>query len=202
MLIGLGEGLISALVLVAMDRTRPDLLRRNDAIRLTTEHTEYTEAGDKGPCAWQASEKPDGVKQGLPPAVLPPFFRVVRVFRGSTKSYQPSPPPGRVRLDWHWVAFSLLVILGFALFVAPFACPWPDGLESVATKLGIKPDSMQSHVPAPAPDYAMPGIEWPVGATALAGGVGALIVFALAWWLGHILVPRPSAQPSTPPLSS
>jgi len=99
------------------------------------------------------------------------------------------------------VAFSLLVILGFALFVAPFACPWPDGLESVATKLGIKPDSMQSHVPAPAPDYAMPGIEWPVGATALAGVIGALVVFGMAWWLGRILVRRTDPQPSTPSLS-
>ena len=29
-------------------------------------------------------------------------------------------------------------VLGLAVFVAPFACPWPDGLESVAARLGFE----------------------------------------------------------------
>jgi hypothetical protein len=46
-------------------------------------------------------------------------------------------------------------------------------------------------LPAPAPDYQMPGIHWAVGATAVAGAAGSLIVFALALLMGHWLVPKP-----------
>ncbi len=81
--------------------------------------------------------------------------------------------------------------MGIAVFVAPFACSWPDGLDSVAAKFGFSHKVAAPFLPAPAPDYQMPGIHWAVGATALAGAAGTLIVFGLALLLGRWLVPKP-----------
>jgi ABC-type Co2+ transport system permease subunit len=137
LLIGLGEGLISALVFAAVQRTRPELI--NSA---------------------EASE-------------------------GS----------GRV-----WLSCALVVALGLAIFLAPFACPWPDGLESVAQRLGFEHMAGEGGAGALAADYALPGVGWPVAATAAAGALGVLLVFGLAWWLGRVLTPRPvGTAPSNKP---
>jgi len=135
MFIGVGEGLISALVFMAVYRARPDLI------------TETAAAG------------------------------------------QPQ------RLG-ELVRYGLLVTLGVAIFVAPFACSWPDGLDSVAQKFGFSHKITVPLLPAPAPDYQMPGIHWAVGATALAGAVGSLIVFGLALLLGRLVVPRQTGNAS------
>jgi len=126
MLIGVGEGLISALAFLAIQRTRPDLIA-------------------------------DGQ-----PALA-----------------------SRPRLEL--LGLGLLIALGLAVFVAPFACPWPDGLEVVAMKLGFDrpPEPVLA---APASDYHVPGIHSAVAATALAGALGTLVVFALALVLGRMLV--------------
>jgi cobalt/nickel transport system permease protein len=138
-LIGIGEGLISALVFAAVARTRPDLVGGSQSSQLS----------------------------------------------GSG-----------------WWLCGLVVALGLAIFVAPFACPWPDGLESVAARLGFEHAARQSGPGALAPDYALPGVDWPPGATALAGMLGVLMVFGLAWWLGRVLVPdTKSSAASSPPLS-
>lgn len=129
MLIGLGEGLISALVFLAVQRTRPELI---------------TETG--------AANEP--------------------------------------RRLGELTRYGLLVALGVAVFIAPFACPWPDGLEAVAAKFGFDQKAAASILAAPAADYHIPGIHWPVGATALAGGAGALVVFGMALLLGRWLVPE------------
>jgi cobalt/nickel transport system permease protein len=129
MLIGIGEGIISALVLLAVERARPDLLAETQ-----------TAATPK-----RAGE----------------FF-----------------------------GYALLAALGVAVFVAPFACSWPDGLDSVAEKFGFAHKTVAPVVAAPAPDYQMPGIHWAVGATAAAGAAGTLVVFAGALLLGRWLVPK------------
>lgn len=131
MLIGLGEGLISALVFLAIVRTRPDLVA--------------------------------GADPNLAPA------------KASARGL---------------IGFGLVVSLGLAVFVAPFASPWPDGLETVAAKLGFEHAAREPLVPAPVPDYAMPGLNSPVAATAVAGGVGALVVFGLALLLSRALLPK------------
>ena len=56
---------------------------------------------------------------------------------------------------WLRVGTTLLVVLmvavvGLALLVAPFACGWPDGLESVAAKLGFGHRAVEAMVGAPA----------------------------------------------------
>ncbi len=127
MAIGIGEGLITALVLLAIQRVRPDL---------TSEGT----------------------------------------------GAEPARPWGEL------VRYGLLATLGVAVFVAPFACPWPDGLESVAAKLGFEHKAIPPVVRVPAPGYGVPGMHWAAGATALAGAAGAAIAFGLSVLLARSLV--------------
>lgn len=135
MLIGLGEGLISALVLLAVLRTRPDLV------------------------VGEASAQPAPALRGI-------------------------------------LGYGLLASLGLALFVAPFACPWPDGLDSVAAKLGFEHQAAPHLLAAPAPDYLVPGIASRGLATALAGAIGALVAFGLALALSRALVRDGGTSPS------
>ena len=127
MLIGLGEGAISALVFASVVRARPELM-----------------AGA------ESTPTEGGVGRGF-------------------------------------VKYGLLAALGVALFAAPFACPWPDGLEAVAAKLGFE-HAAHAAAPSPMPDYMFPGIASPGVATAVAGMVGALVVFGLAVLLSRVVV--------------
>jgi hypothetical protein len=139
MVIGIGEGLISALVFLAIRRMRPDL------------------AGE--------------ISRTAPPR------------------------------QWsELVGYGLLAALGLAIFVAPFACPWPDGLESVATRLGFEHKAAQQIVRTPAPGYQVPGVRWAAGATAVAGAAGTLVVFGLALLLARSLVrePEEDSHPTRP----
>jgi len=74
-LIGIGEGLITALVILTIARVRPELIEI------------------KKPAA-----------------------------RGA---------------GWEFLAFGLIAALGLAVFVSPYACSWPDGLDKVAEKFGF-----------------------------------------------------------------
>lgn len=130
MLIGIGEGAITALVLASIGATRPDLI--------------------------------------MPAEQTTP-----------ARSYRPV------------VAFGLIAALGLALFVAPFASPWPDGLDKVAETLGFKSKNVEPRaVPAPVPDYKVPGIGSASVATSVAGAVGTLVVFGGALLLARVLVPK------------
>jgi hypothetical protein len=139
MVIGIGEGLISALVFLAIRRMRPDL------------------AGE---------------------------------ISGPAQSRQWS----------ELVCYGLLAALGIAIFVAPFACSWPDGLESVATRLGFEHKAAHQIVRTPASGYQVPGVRWAAGATAVAGAAGTLVVFGLALLLARSLVrePEEDSHPTRP----
>jgi cobalt/nickel transport system permease protein len=132
MLIGIGEGLITALVLVAVARSRPELVQLESATE-------------------------------------------------PRRSY------GAV------VAYGGLIALGLALFVSPLASKWPDGLDWTAEVLGFKEKAVSPTVPAPMPDYQLPWFRWTTLGTSLAGGIGTIVVFALAWLLARALVPKGSA---------
>lgn len=140
MLVGLAEGVISALVYAAVCRVRPDLVVSAEA---------GAEAGEAR------------------------------------------------RRDGAWV-YGLCAALGVAIFVAPFASPWPDAIERIAQRIGFSHHALAPIVPAAAPDYHVPGIGSTTRATALAGALGTLVVFALALLLGRVLVrperPRGSAK--------
>jgi cobalt/nickel transport system permease protein len=89
------------------------------------------------------------------------------------------------------VAFGLIIALGLALFVSPFACAWPDGLDHVADTLGFAGrEAKHRIVSSPIPDYAFPGIKFLPLATSIAGLVGTVIAFVLALILARVLIPR------------
>ena len=108
-------------------------------------------------------------------------------------------PAGQARARRGSFRYGLLATLGLAVFVAPFSCPWPDGLESVASTLGFEARAAPSLVPAVAPDYRIPGIHSAAGATAIAGALGTLVVFGLALVLGRILVRKREISPAQDP---
>ncbi|HEY7728330.1 MAG TPA: energy-coupling factor ABC transporter permease [Candidatus Eisenbacteria bacterium] len=87
--------------------------------------------------------------------------------------------------------YGILVSLGLAIFVAPFASRWPDGLERVLSSLGVAPSADRTpSVPSPLPDYAVPGVPSAVLSTVLAGFIGTLVAFLLAYLLARSLTPR------------
>jgi cobalt/nickel transport system permease protein len=95
----------------------------------------------------------------------------------------------------HAVIFGLLVSCGLALFVAPFACRWPDGLEEVARTLGFEHHmSTQPLVHSPLSNYQLPGISSATVATSLAGVIGTAIAFVLAFLLARALIPGTNSE--------
>jgi cobalt/nickel transport system permease protein len=92
-----------------------------------------------------------------------------------------------------FLSYGLLICLGLAIFVAPFACPWPDGLAVVAKALGFaaKEAPVASH--APLADYQLPVIGSVTVATAVAGAIGTVLAFLAAYGLARVLVPALSA---------
>jgi hypothetical protein len=132
MLIGIGEALVSALVIAAVGKTRKDLL--------------------------------EDLKTGTGPR--------------------------------EYVGYGLLLAVGVALFIAPFASSWPDGLESVAAHLGFDARTVATpSIPSPLADYHLPGMGSAVTATAIAGAVGILVVFLLSFVLARMLTPRTEMNP-------
>ena len=79
---------------------------------------------------------------------------------------------------------GLVVALGLAIFVSPYACSWPDGLDKVAERFGFQGHATML-VKTLIPDYKMPGVSSEGIATAIAGAVGTLIMFGLAYIIGH-----------------
>jgi cobalt/nickel transport system permease protein len=136
MLIGIGEGLATGLIVMAMLRTRPEML------------TAVSERGQ------------------------------------------------RARLGF--VGYGLLMSLGLALFVAPFACPRPDGLESVARLFGFQHQAA-SLISGPLGDYRFPFVQSATLATGIAGLIGTLLAFIAAYGLARILVPALSASKKDAP---
>ncbi len=83
---------------------------------------------------------------------------------------------------------GLAVALAIAVFLAPFASESPDGLEFVGEKLGFSSEaSPVPSIPAPIPDYQLPGLQHVKMATAAAGLVGTLTVFGVAWGMARVL---------------
>jgi len=88
---------------------------------------------------------------------------------------------------------GLLVSLGLAAFVAPFACGWPDGLEKVAGVLGFGHKAAEPlFASSPLPDYAVPGLNSEIAGTVIAGLIGTAIAFALAYLLARAMTPSPA----------
>lgn len=86
------------------------------------------------------------------------------------------------------IAYGATAAIALMILVAPFASSLPDGLEHVAERLGFAERAVESQA-APLPDYAVASMAEaaPWLATVLAGAVGALVVFAIAWFVARAL---------------
>jgi len=91
-------------------------------------------------------------------------------------------------MDKRLVLSGLLVALSLAIFLSPFASPWPDGLEKAAEDKGfIDLVRLEPVVSSPIPEYAWPGIKNKGLGTSIAGLVCTLMLFALGLGLGHLI---------------
>jgi cobalt/nickel transport system permease protein len=109
--------------------------------------------------------------------------------------------PGEERGLRNWgqvLAGGLGIALAVGIFLAPFASQLPDGLEYAGTKLGLPVAGAPTVVAAPIPDYqfGLTGLD-PRLATAGAGVVGTLVVFAIALTLARVFS-RPSPERVAP----
>ncbi|HEX4448102.1 MAG TPA: energy-coupling factor ABC transporter permease, partial [Polyangiaceae bacterium] len=96
------------------------------------------------------------------------------------------------------VVLALVPSVGLALFVSPFACRWPDGLERVVERFGIEPARARL-VAAPLGDALGPGTGGAFWRAGLAGVAGVLLVFALSCLLGAWLASSPSPSSASRP---
>ena len=100
----------------------------------------------------------------------------------------------------NFLVLGLLVAVGLAIFVSPFASSSPDGLEKVAADKGIDADA-KPHALADGPlaDYGVAGIDDERVSTGLSGLVGVVLVFAVCLGgFGLLRVVRSKVKPSAP----
>ena len=118
---------------------------------------------------------------------------VMRARPELVSSAAPSSRPAHRRT----VAYGSAMAIGLMVLVAPFASSLPDGLEHVAERFGFAGLAAASQ-PAPLPDYAVVPLAdaSPWLATVLAGALGALVAFAVAWFVARALAApvRPTAH--------
>lgn len=89
------------------------------------------------------------------------------------------------------VVILLIAALAVAAFLSPFASSNPDGLDRVAQDLGFEEKSEGKGLfESLIPDYKFPGIENEAVATSLAGIVGTLLTFGIAFGLGKVVSKR------------
>ena len=95
-----------------------------------------------------------------------------------------------------FTVLALALAVGLASAVSPYASASPDGLEKVAEQKGFLEDGRLAPVQegSPIPDYAFPGIENERLATGVAGFVGTLAVFAIAFAIGWLFRQRSAGQ--------
>jgi cobalt/nickel transport protein len=89
---------------------------------------------------------------------------------------------------------GMVLALGIALFLSPWASSLPDGLERVAEDLGFIKKAEGPEVTgwgkSPLPDYKVPGVQNEQWATGLAGLFGTVAIAAAGWGLARILRKR------------
>jgi cobalt/nickel transport system permease protein len=125
---------------------------------------------------------------GLGEAIITTMV-VAAVARARPELLEPDAGPRPRTRPLLLAAQGLAVALALVLFVAPFASAWPDGLERVAARLGFERRAAAALAPPPLAGYGVAGSRGPV-ATVVAGSVGTLGAFVLAWSLAAVLAPR------------
>lgn len=92
---------------------------------------------------------------------------------------------------------ALLVCLVIACVVSIAASNSPDGLEYVAGTAGFLDTARDSAAAgSPLADYAFAGITPPWLAVALAGAIGSVVTFGIAWLVGLATRRRRRARPA------
>lgn len=120
---------------------------------------------------------------------------VVAIQRSRPELIDPSAPASGALSYRQIMGYGLLISLGLALFVSPFACAWPDGLEKVADRLGFAHRAAgQLLVAAPLADYHLSWVKSAPLATSLAGVIGTFIVFILAFAVARMVVPKTAPE--------
>ncbi|MBD2182206.1 PDGLE domain-containing protein [Planktothrix sp. FACHB-1355] len=98
-----------------------------------------------------------------------------------------------------FVIAGLGVALLIAIFVSPFASSDPDGLDRVSQELKFEDKAIEEAPAKKLPfyaifeEYALRGVPEQV-ATPLAGLVGTLTTFGLAWGIGKLVVRNSAAS--------
>jgi cobalt/nickel transport protein len=87
-------------------------------------------------------------------------------------------------MKWWLIGLVICVIIGG--FISLFASESPDGLERVAEDEGFVEEAGENSFEI-MPDYIIPGIESETASTSLAGIIGVLMMFVLAYGLGKLL---------------
>lgn len=91
---------------------------------------------------------------------------------------------------------GLAVSLALGGIVSYFASSHPDGLEWVAEEKGFldkaEENETQSEM-APIPDYEMPGVESDFAKVSIAGVIGTLLTFAVAFGIALLIKRRKQA---------
>jgi cobalt/nickel transport protein len=101
------------------------------------------------------------------------------------------------------VITGLGVALLVAVFVSPFASSDPDGLDRVAQDLGFDAAAVEDAPSQKLPfyqmfeEYSLRGVPETLQ-TPLAGLIGTLVTFGLAWGIGKLSV---KGAPASPPES-
>jgi cobalt/nickel transport system permease protein len=86
------------------------------------------------------------------------------------------------------VVYGVIITLGLVLFVSPFASTWPDGLETVAAKIGFDRRALaQPLVPGLIADYRFPGLGSTAWAAIAAGIAGVAVVLLLVIFISRRL---------------
>jgi cobalt/nickel transport system permease protein len=99
-----------------------------------------------------------------------------------------TPSAGHSSVRGPFLVYGLVLVAGLVVFIAPFASPWPDGLDRVAQTLGFAQKAHESGVlPTPLTDYQIPGGGSAGWSTATAGMIGTVVAFVLAWVLARVL---------------
>ena len=97
-----------------------------------------------------------------------------------------------------FVIGGLIVALGLAFFVSPYASSSPDGLERVSIDKGFA-DTAKAHAlgDGPLADYGVKGVENEKLSTGLSGVIGVVVTFGVALILfGALRVYRARRRPA------
>lgn len=97
--------------------------------------------------------------------------------------------PGEQRQLQGWVV-PVVIILLISGLLSLVASAWPDGLERVAENLGFinLAEQVRIAVPTPFADYSIEGLG-PIG-TSIAGIIGSIVCFAVAFGIAQVVKPK------------